>query len=66
MAYMTSIDGECRNGTCKKRATHSVFNRQNSSYGDYCKKHAKGLVANLNEYEERNRLTLEQIKGQSS
>jgi len=43
MAYMRELKVLC-NRCEKKRATHEIFNRYNSSYGKYCKPCANTML----------------------
>jgi len=49
MAYTSLIRSICTR--CGKVATYEVFNSRNASHGKYCKKHADGLVLELNRLE---------------
>jgi hypothetical protein len=53
-AYKVALETKCiwdRYGRCKKRATHTVYNRYNESMGTYCMQHANGLLKKLNTVE---------------
>lgn len=47
MAYKTQITRECMEYSCFLPAKWEVFNRQNSTYGIFCRTHADRKVEDL-------------------
>ena len=53
MAYMVSISTTCQADYCKKPRTHRVCSQINESKGDYCKRHAKKRLDEMQATEDR-------------
>jgi len=54
MAYMKEIIHKCQSGFCHSKAVVEVFNYRNSSYGDFCRRCGKTMVADLKFREKQN------------
>jgi hypothetical protein len=55
MAYVTTINVQCRWERCKRTATHRVHSQWNDPCGDYCQHHAATVQAQLQASEDANR-----------
>jgi len=58
LAYLKAIKLICNALGCEARASVDVFGEAQNHYSSYCKRHAKVVLARVNQQEEENRSRL--------